>query len=240
MTLTLTTSQIDKLGERLRRIPVEPADLSLLSDYRQSFHAAYEYVIASLNSDLALTPTGRAAKSTASIVAKLQRERTRLSRMQDIAGCRVVVEHIVAQNEAVDKIKQHFQIKAIHDRRIEPSHGYRAVHAIVEADGRVVEIQVRTLLQHVWAEVSEKLADRFGIHVKYGGQAGGIVEDFRRISPLIARHEGTDLQLHDFRAQAGELSPAERAAYEDLRQTVKKGGHEVVSAFLTLLTQVKE
>jgi ppGpp synthetase/RelA/SpoT-type nucleotidyltranferase len=35
------------------------------------------------------------------------------------------------------------------DRREKPSHGYRAVHVIVECGGRMVEIQVRTELQHL-------------------------------------------------------------------------------------------
>ncbi|GAC1306974.1 MAG: hypothetical protein NVSMB21_10350 [Vulcanimicrobiaceae bacterium] len=39
----------------------------------------------------------RTAKSTSSIVAKLQRESTRLSQIQDIAGCRIVVPTIAAQ-----------------------------------------------------------------------------------------------------------------------------------------------
>ena len=42
-------------------------------------------------------------------------------------------------------------------------------NVIVRAtNGRVVEVQVRTVLQDVWAQLSEKLADRFGIEVKYG------------------------------------------------------------------------
>src|SRR6266704_1936073 len=64
----------------------------------------------------------------------------RLTQIQDIAGCRIVTPDII-------------------DRRDTPSHGYRAVHVIVRHSGKLVEIQVRTALQHLWAELSEKLAD---------------------------------------------------------------------------------
>ena len=54
------------------------------------------------------------------------------------------------------------------DRRTHPSHGYRAVHVIVYVDGAPIEIQVRTKLQHEWANLFEKLADRVGRGIRYG------------------------------------------------------------------------
>lgn len=47
-------------------------------------------------------------------------------------------------------------------------HGYRAVHVIVFLDDARVEVQVRTALQHEWAEAFEKFADRVGRGVRYG------------------------------------------------------------------------
>ena len=38
----------------------------------------------------------------------------------------------------------------------------------VEHDGIAVEIQVRTTLQHVWAELFERLADLVGRQIRYG------------------------------------------------------------------------
>lgn len=54
------------------------------------------------------------------------------------------------------------------DRIIRPSHGYRAIHVVVRTEGRWVEIQVRTMLQHYWAQLCELLADRVGLAFKYG------------------------------------------------------------------------
>ena len=46
-------------------------------------------------------------------------------------------------------------------------HGYRAVHLVVEMDGFQVEIQVRTIAQNSWAQLSEDLAVRYGSDLKY-------------------------------------------------------------------------
>jgi putative GTP pyrophosphokinase len=108
---------------------------------------------------LALEPTGRRAKSTAAIVDKLRRESIRLSQIQDVAGCRLVVSDVVEQDSVVASFRLSFNDIDVVDRRERPSHGYRAVHIIVRVRNKAVEVQVRTLLQHLWAELSEKLAD---------------------------------------------------------------------------------
>lgn len=54
------------------------------------------------------------------------------------------------------------------DRRADPSHGYRALHVIVSIRSVPVEIQVRTPLQHQWADLFEKLADKIGRGIRYG------------------------------------------------------------------------
>ncbi len=119
--------------------------------------------------ELGLDPAGRPAKSTQSIIAKLLRLRTRLSRMQDITGCRLEVANIPEQNRVVSQIATFYPGAQIDDLRIEPSHGYRAVHVIVKVAGFSVEIQVRTPLQNSWAQATESLADSLDPEIKYGG-----------------------------------------------------------------------
>src|SRR5262249_32408172 len=132
-----------------------------------SFEPAYEQVFDYLT-QLGLKPGGRAGKTTLSIRAKLIRERTRLSRMQDIAGCRVIAENVAEQDRIVGELKAKFPEHEVFDRREKPSHGYRAVHFVAYISGMPVEIQIRTSLQHAWAEVSEKLSDVDPM-IKYGG-----------------------------------------------------------------------
>ena len=54
------------------------------------------------------------------------------------------------------------------DRIASPREGYRALHLVVRQHGVPVEIQVRTLLQHRWAEMYEKLGDVAGRGIRYG------------------------------------------------------------------------
>ena len=99
MSNSLSKTQIDKLGDRLRKGDISEADLRMVDDYRRSFSEAYEFVFGAIRSELGLEPTGRPAKSTSSITEKLLRESIRLSQIQDIAGCRLVVPGIEEQDE---------------------------------------------------------------------------------------------------------------------------------------------
>ena len=161
-------SEIDKLGARLRE-SLSSDDLRLLDTYRLSFAPAYAEVIQAIQSTTGMDVSGRPAKSTNAIVDKLSRESIRLSQMQDIAGCRIVVADMETQNSLAAKLRVLFIDAVISDRREKPSHGYRAIHLIVRHGERTDEFQIRSQLQHLWSEHSEKLADKFGIAVKYGG-----------------------------------------------------------------------
>lgn len=77
----------------------------------------------------------------------------------------------------------------VNDRRVKPSHGYRAVHVIVTIDNRAVEVQVRTALQHAWAETCEKASDITGAGIKYGMGTPVHRLIFDTLSTLIASFE---------------------------------------------------
>jgi GTP pyrophosphokinase len=183
-------TQIDRLGERLKKGPVSEDDLRQLDSYRESFAEAYEEVVAAVRSATGFEPTGRTRKTPLSIIEKLRREKTmKLSQMQDIAGCRVVVADIPEQDRVVERLSRAFAKVKIVDRRRRPSHGYRAVHVIAMARDKVVEIQVRTELQNQWAQLSEKLADRFGARIKYGAGNSGIQDILSLYSGYVANVE---------------------------------------------------
>src|SRR6266496_1196075 len=222
-TSNLRKNQIDRLGDRLRKGDISEEDLRLLDSYRRSFTDAYDEVVGKIRDQLGLEPTGRPAKSTTSIIDKLQRETIRLSQMQDIAGCRIVVPLLASQDEAVQKLKLLFDRADFDDRRIKPSHGYRAVHVIVSESGKLIEVQVRTSLQHTWAELSEKLADEFDSSIKYGGGSKEIASYLSTLSDAMLDMEmalkakdsnqiliGTQ-RLFESVGQLGDLVKRERA-----------------------------
>ena len=68
----LSQSQIDRLGDRLRKDDISDDDVRLLDNYRRSFSDAYETVVDSVRGQLGLEPTGRQEKTKDSIIAKLR------------------------------------------------------------------------------------------------------------------------------------------------------------------------
>jgi putative GTP pyrophosphokinase len=197
MATEVTKTQIDRLGERLKKGYISEADLRLLSQYRRSFSVAYRIIVQTIREKLALEPTGR-AKTTMSIIEKLRRESSRLTQIQDIAGCRLIVLDIARQEETIQSLKNLFERTTLVDRRKHPSHGYRAVHVIVRSFDKLVEIQVRTVLQHFWAELSEKFSDVMrDSTIKYGGGDEFIREFLTYTSFSIAEVEALEIQLPD-------------------------------------------
>ncbi len=222
----LSKTQVDHLGDRLRNGPHSEADLRLLDEYRLSFGPSYEFVLHRLR-EHSQAPTGRFPKSTPSIVEKLRRESIRLSQVQDIAGCRVIVTNIAQQEKLANELRSDFPSMIIVDRRKTPSHGYRAVHIIVEVGGKHVEIQARTALQHQWAEISEKASDVIDATIKYGGG-----DDFWR--PLL-------LQSSDFISSCEDMEgvnfdATNRKRLKSYRNSILK----ILGYMLLLLDKTKE
>jgi hypothetical protein len=168
--VTLSRTQVDRLGDRLRKDDVpSDDDLRLLSAFREERRGAMDAVGAGLAALVGSVPPGR-LKTINSIVDKLRRERSRLSTVQDIAGLRIVRDMTrIDQDVLVQHILARFPDCRVVDRRVKPSHGYRAVHVIAAVERHLVEIQVRTELQHRWAMLVEGLADAWGQQIKYGG-----------------------------------------------------------------------
>jgi putative GTP pyrophosphokinase len=195
VTAPLSKTQVDRVGDRLREGPATDPDLRLLDAFRRTFAPAYESVITTVKNTLTAEVTGRPAKSTTSIIEKLRRESIRLTQIQDIAGCRFVVSDIRAQDKAVDQLLDAIGDVTIIDRRESPSHGYRAVHVVAAIQGKPIEVQVRTTLQHLWAELSEKAADIFDPGIKYGTGPAQVLSALTGFSALITEVERDELEL---------------------------------------------
>jgi putative GTP pyrophosphokinase len=188
----LTSSQVNRLGERLRKEPMTPQDLALLHEYRETYQEPLEALVAEvrcvadylgMSAQVAMRP----AKTTQSIVRKLIRERTRLSRMQDIAGCRAVVRMLEDEGLLVAELAARHPDWEVDDRCLNPRYGYRGVHLITPPP-RPVELQIRTALQQIWADTSERF-DRRSPGVKYGLGSPGLMDGLQRFSDLLAEFE---------------------------------------------------
>jgi ppGpp synthetase/RelA/SpoT-type nucleotidyltranferase len=241
-----SNTQIDRLGDRLRKGDISDEDLRALDEYRLSFSDAYEFVIGLIRKTLALEPTGRPAKSTKSIIEKLVRESIRLSQIQDIAGCRVVVRGLAEQNRAVTDLTTIFENATIVDRRERPSHGYRAIHVIVKKNGKLVEVQVRSALQHEWAELSEKASDLIDPEIKYGRGVPDLAEMLLSISSLFAKQEQGELEFEEFEARFSSLlslrdvPPDLTQELDDLRGIIDKWRKRLTSAKVEIMQILKD
>lgn len=182
---SISKSKIRRLGDRIRKGESNDSDSLLLYEYRRSFTDVHNRVISVLRDELEFGPSAR-VKSNASIRDKLLRQPTLdLAQMQDIVGCRIVVRDFSELSAAIAKLVERFYNVKIRDRLESPSHGYRAVHLILELEKKHVEIQVRTRLQHAWANLSEKLSDKYGMSLKYGGGPKERREPLLRLSDTI-------------------------------------------------------
>jgi ppGpp synthetase/RelA/SpoT-type nucleotidyltranferase len=165
----LTVSAINRLSTRIRKSDVlSTGDLDLLQRLREEHFDLLDGVQADIQSRLSAVDQTSRLKTVQTIVDKVRRG-TSLSRMQDIAGVRIVQQmNRVQQDYLVSQVAEAVGECKIVDRRAKPQFGYRAVHLLVRRDERWVEIQVRTQMQDQWAQITESLGDTWGRQIRYG------------------------------------------------------------------------
>lgn len=226
MPLPVTKGQLNRLGDRLiASEAIDPADLEELALALAAYQEVLDRVKAQLRI-LGFSSTGR-VKTTGTLVDKLRRiHGMQLSRVQDLAGARIVVRDRELQDDAAEKIRSLYEAEGcayrIVDRRKNPTFGYRAVHVVVYVDGLPLEIQVRTELQDAWAQIVERLADRWGRGIRYGENPENPEARVRSRSLSTSRRGAVDLlaQLSDAIAHVEELRPAVTAAEKEFGQLV--------------------
>lgn len=191
----VTVSQIDALGERLRKGQARDGDEELLQWLLDGHSSAIEAGMAIIES-MGITDITARVKTRSTLLEKLVRERSRLSRVQDIAGMRIVCgATLLEQDGLTAAVASQFPGARVVDRRAVPMHGYRAVHVVIQVSGCWIEVQLRTLLQHAWAEVFERAADIIGRRIRYGELPPGdgakpVVDILLKWSDTIAGMEG--------------------------------------------------
>lgn len=165
--------QLDKLGDRLRLPgPISDADYEMLTRGAEAYQAVLYKVEERLQA-LDFEATTR-VKTTRTLVDKLRRTpQLPLKSIHDVAGARIVIDGgRLEKDQVTERILAAFRdcpkAPQLIDRREQPSYGYRAVHVVVFVDSTPVEIQIRTKLQDMWAQISEKLGDLWGRGLRYG------------------------------------------------------------------------
>lgn len=108
------------------------------------------------------------------IIRKLNRLSVRLTQLQDIGGCRIIVNTNQDVERLYDYLKSSvgkqsvFEIDRDTDYRElgRDDTGYRALHVILKRGGCHLELQIRSRIQHYWAESIERTSVIYGHHLK--------------------------------------------------------------------------
>jgi ppGpp synthetase/RelA/SpoT-type nucleotidyltranferase len=179
VTTPISGVRLKKLTKRLRDGAETHDDLHALADlrlhYRQVLERAHVEVAQLCAETAHAEPMAPRVKTLKTTMEKLHRQPDlrSLAQIRDLAGLRVVVHGTRAdQDDVVARIATQLpdddRPPKVIDRRLDPRAGYRAVHLEIRREGVLIEVQVRTALQHQWAELYERTADRLGRGLRYG------------------------------------------------------------------------
>ena len=184
----LSKGAVNRLGARLRAADVPSAeDVALYVRWSAEFSAALEDVedqVARQADQVGAFEIASRTKQISSVIAKLQRmNRSNLARIEDIVGCRVIVPTLRDQERLALRFALLNVSRNPRDYRRDSQNGYRAVHFTVRSStDQLVEVQLRTAIQHTWARLTERMAAIVDPGLKYGGGP----ERERRILDLLS------------------------------------------------------
>lgn len=133
-----------------------------------------------------------------------------LSQMTDTVGARIVVSSLADQDATVAKLQARYTAQSVDDKRLNPKHGYRAVHLDINYQNQLVEIQVQTVNQRQWQNVSEVAAEH-DIGIKYGGGNQTAQQALTKLSEATWQCDQEGVQLTT--SQLEEAESAVRSAY---------------------------
>jgi len=199
----LTTSQVNRAGRALRSWVrgdlVDEATYRAALEVLLRFRAAHQLPLAKatmglrsmVNTERCCVEVTQRLKRVPTILDKLRREPTlALATMQDIGGCRAVLDSIDEIRRVQRRVSKHRPPIRVSDYVSEPrSSGYRGVHLIVMYDQCSIEVQLRTKVMHEWAITVERLSERLGSDLKSGSGPGPALDLLETISRAMALEE---------------------------------------------------
>jgi len=203
---TLSKTRIDKAGLALSKAKYKNDDELLeLEDVFDEYRKAHLQPLSETTIELQhlLTNYGspyyiaQRLKRKPQIVRKLNRLSVRLTQLQDIGGCRIIVQN----NSDVDKLFDYLskQVSAQKIFTIDKSTdyrergrddtGYRALHVILKRSGMHLELQIRSRIQHYWSESIERTSVIYGHHLKEKEGDPQVIQYFKTISDVFCEIE---------------------------------------------------
>lgn len=155
-------------------------------------------------------------KKRDTIIDKLDRYETmKLTQMHDIGGARATLPDLRCLHAVSRRLRKTWTIVNTRDYITEPKEsGYRAVHHEVKRDGVVIEVQLRTVRQHAWANQVEDDGRRLGTGYKFGFGSEEVHHYYRVMGDALdAMDHGREL--------SDELQTELRAAYAKIQPVLR-------------------
>ena len=210
----VSKKELNRISKRIVENTDTIEDLQKLSDFRAEHSKIIKSFVWSLrsiinNKKIKLSNRNRIIisqrlKRLPSIIGKLKRfPELRLSRMQDLAGARIILPNIKDTEEVANylknkvykqKDKNNFLFVREKNYILEPKEdGYRSIHQIFKYQGKKesqlegyqIELQIRTRLQHQWATSVEIIDSIKQQSLKTGGGDAYYREFFKLSSKLM-------------------------------------------------------
>lgn len=200
-------SEINKAGSIIANSSSTKEERNNALIILNNWRAAHAYPLQVICSNLRLrNPNAivvQRLKRLDSITGKIERFPTmQLYKMQDLGGCRVIVDTIEQVYEAVEKYKKsriRHILKREYDYIQNPKEsGYRSYHMVYQfhSDKKetynknmLIEIQFRTKLQHIWATAVEMMGIYTKNNLKSSQGDEKILNFFTLVSSVLAKME---------------------------------------------------
>lgn len=203
----MSKSRIDKSGKVLAgKLSVSNAEReeleAIFDDYRKSHLEPLTELTGKIQGWLSNYSESyyiaQRLKRKPQILKKLKRLNVRLTQLQDIGGLRIIVERNSDVTSMYDFIKgkllasSDVEISKHTDYRIKgrDNTGYRALHLILERSGKNIEIQIRSKIQHYWAESIERTSIIYQHSLKEQEGDESIIYYFKFLSDIFFDIEG--------------------------------------------------
>jgi len=107
---------------------------------------------------------------------------------------------------------------------------------LVVTAGTSVEVQVRSALQHLWAELSERLADVVDSSIKYGGGE----QQVRRLLSFASEHIA---ELEEFekemKASPEEAIGEQRSELQRIQESITRAKNSLAESFRDYISKLE-
>ena len=201
---------VKRAGKTLRRARATPGQASSLEEVRKArgvveayrsahavpLNAAYMGLRSCLRTEGFGLDVSRRLKRLPTIEDKLRRlPWLDLSSMQDIGGCRAVLDtqeqvQRVVKRFCANSLRRNQKSDTVKDYVVSPKgSGYRAVHIYTRYHNRRLEMQLRTRDQDSWAKLVEHLTDTTGVDFKNGEGPAEVHELLRELATSLSKRE---------------------------------------------------